>query len=60
METIFWGFLVRLGQVAIEAALPLVERFAEQPNKNLSQQEAKAKVAQKVPVLRARLGPVGE
>jgi tetratricopeptide (TPR) repeat protein len=41
-----------------ESALPLVERFAEQPNKNLSQQAAKAKAAQKVPTLRARLGPV--
>ena len=41
-----------------EAALPLLGRFAEQPNKNLSQQAAKAQAAQKVPLLRARLGSV--
>ncbi len=40
-----------------EAALPLLERFAAQPNKNLTQQAEKVKVAEKAALIRAQLGP---
>jgi tetratricopeptide (TPR) repeat protein len=40
-----------------EAALPLLERFAAQPNKNLTQQGGKAQAAGKAAAIRARLGP---
>ncbi|WP_435007131.1 tetratricopeptide repeat protein [Tundrisphaera lichenicola] len=39
-----------------EASLPLFERFAEQPNKNLGQQMEKARAAEKASQLRTRLG----
>jgi len=41
-----------------EAALPLLERFAAQPNRNKDQQKAKAQAAEQVTALRARLGPI--
>jgi len=40
-----------------ESALPLFERFAAQPNKNLSQQREKARAAEEAIAVRARLGP---
>ncbi len=40
-----------------ESALPLMERFTLQPDKNLSQQEAKVRVIEQVAEVRRRLGP---
>ncbi len=40
-----------------EAALPLLERFVDQPNRNRSQRREKARVAELVAAIRSRLGP---
>ncbi len=43
-----------------ESALPLLERFTLQPDKNLTQQDAKARVLDQVAEVRRRLGPTPE
>ena len=40
-----------------EPALPLLEKFAEQPNKNRSQQKEKERASDQVTILEAKLGP---
>jgi tetratricopeptide (TPR) repeat protein len=52
-------FLSKLYQFRgmIEPALPLLEEFVEQPNKNLTQRREKARAADQVAVLRSKLGP---
>ena len=40
-----------------ESAVPLLERFARQPDKNLTQQEVKSRVVEQVAEIRRKLGP---
>ncbi len=52
-------FLARLyqGRGMDEAAVPLLARFVDQPNKNLTQRAEKAKAVDQLAALRAKLGP---
>ena len=53
----YWLFKLYEARGMIEAALPLLERFAGQPNKNPSQQKLKAAAPDQVAILKAKLGP---
>ena len=52
-------FLARLyqGRGMDEAAVPLLDRFVDQPNKNLTQRAEKARAVDQLAAIRARLGP---
>ncbi len=52
------NYLAKLFQMKgmFESAVPLLERFAEQPNKNLSQRKEKVRAVDQLTILRAKLG----